>query len=263
MSEQLSKVDLTTIGHDPNRGWVKWLPKASEVLGSIYNNRLIIFTPQTHEYTKKAAQDSGWQVIVEDNACNPINGARWSALKKGLDLEGDYLVLADADRAIRAAIVDPDGLLKVAQKTQQFDFVIVGGSKEAVKSHPRSIRIVEEKKSAVVSNILDINGDDIGNNRGFFGFSKDFTKLLVTNPFREDDETDTFFPIMAKALGASIGYIECDRLAGYERPFYQGLSPELGALVNSTYADYQKRRKHVLRAIRTAYRIANSYNLRY
>jgi hypothetical protein len=286
MKEQQPEVILTAIGHDPEGTWATPITQGASKINEIYNKdaKVIIFTSKTNQATVKAALDTDWQVVIEDNPQSPINGSRMEALRRGLALgsKGNishddikakvndyYLNYWDGDRLFHAALVAPDELKALKTEIPKYDFFIAGASPESLQTHPESMIRWEAEKSRFFGHFLDFKGDIA--NRGTFGFSRQFANWLLSSSYIETDETDALFTAKALAFNEflkeagiktkGIGYAEYERLTNFENWRYEGLTPEQSREKHNTEEESAKRKQSVKACIETFAKYANLYRI--
>lgn len=268
MSKLESSSCLTVVGHDPEGRWAPYFPEINETIDYLYSNKLISFTSDTHPTTIDSAGNCKWQIVVEESS---INEARYRAVARGLVLDDGFINYWDGDRLLHAVTVAPDELEEWTRIIQKYNFLIMGATAWAVKTHPRSESVWEGVKSWWLGKYLGFEGDIA--NRGCFGFSREFATFISTYQLAEDDETDSLFPMLALAYQKSltengllqpnrgIGYKEYSRIASYEDWIFEGLTQEESARRKSSLPDFARRKSHVYAILKTADKIAKMYGL--
>lgn len=268
MLDTVREVIVTTIDHDPNGTHAKHFLNVNETLDSLYTKKLISFTDVTNQTTINAAQDLGWEVAVGKYSTNP---ARFRAVERALNQSGQFINLWDADRLIYAATVSPTELRDLITETVKYDFLIVGATPDAIKTHQSSMTVWESIKSWRVGKYLGIEGDIT--NRGCFVMSRELATFVTAYKLEDHDETDSLFPMLALAyqkslrdsnqfqLSRGIGYKEYEKIVSYEDWLFDGLSPEESARRKNTVEDFERRETHVKRILDTAQKISSMYGL--
>lgn len=266
------KICLTAIGHDPSGSWTRHIENTGQILEQIYSERLISFTPVTNLLTVSAAEESGWQIIIEDSS---IGVARMRGIERALSTSCKSVNLWDGDRVLYAATRAPNELADFVDYMPAYDFSITGASLDAIKTHQSSLTSWEGVKSWYLGYYLGIEGDIA--NRGCFGFSREFATFLMTHLTgfeKETDEVDGIFPIMAQVFQKFIqngevvstgrqatGYKEYPIIASYEDWIFEGLASEESKRRKNTKADFMKRGRSVLRQIQVCEGIARRFGL--
>lgn len=274
MSEKVKEFNtcLTAVGHDPSGSWGKHIRNTSGILDRIYPERLISFTPRTNSLTIKAAQETGWQVSVEESS---IGEGRMRAIDRALATSCGFINLWDGDRILYAATSSPDELTEFAYFMKEYDFSITGGTSTAIETHQSSLTSWEKVKSWYLGYYLGIEGDIA--NRGCFGFSREFATFLMTHLTgfeKETDEVDGIFPIMAQVFRrfiesgeiegtgrGTIGYKEYPTITSYEDWIFEGVTSDESRNRKNNKRDFMRRGYSVIRQIEICEAIARRFGL--
>jgi hypothetical protein len=208
----MSRVSLVSTLHDPT-GWsIKPLRTQAQLLGEIYDRRVVVATKGTSPAVVDALESSGWVLVPPRSniGVDFISESRRRVLRAGLEGGADYMHLVDSDRVLHWAATYPSELRETVARIPDFDFTIIGRTPRAFQTHPRNQRETEAIANRVFSLIYGKDADITAASRGV---SRAATEVILKHSTGRFFDNDSEWPIILICKSElKIGYAEAEGL---------------------------------------------------
>lgn len=191
------------------RGELSRLQRLLPQLQALYHRLVITLPPQvSHDVVDalKAMDEEKIVVVVTGEWAH----GRYSAVRRALDTEADFVHYVDMDRLLRWVETRPEEWQQTVSTVQQHDFLVIGRSKAAWKTHPHALRQTERIANMVFSHLL---GKPLDLSAGSKGMRRAVARFIIdhTQPERALG-TDSEWVVMAQRGGFEIASLEVDGL---------------------------------------------------
>ena len=138
------------------------------------------------------------------------SAGRFSSLKHSLVYDPAYIQYADMDRLLRWVETSPEEWRKVLSKIPEQDYLVIGRTQQAYRTHPQALIDTERLSNQVVSYLV---GRDMDVSAGSKGFSRWAAEFILANTQPEHPlGADGEWTVLLHRAGVTIGYIEVDGL---------------------------------------------------
>ena len=117
----------------------------------IFKSSYIAVTPSTHQKIISTLNDLEFQTLIGPK---DINGIYKEPLKNALTDEPDQIFYCDFDRILHWAMAYPNELKNTVISHLYHDFLLIGRTSRAFKTHPETQTITENIANHVASQIL-------------------------------------------------------------------------------------------------------------
>jgi hypothetical protein len=201
---------FTATHYDPDGNLYHLLSKTLPLLQSIFPTITISAhektDPRTLELFTKAGVDLRFRVERDPiNELPQVGFYRRQALSLALEHQPNHILLADLDRMVHWANYYPGELKNCLNKIQSVDFLVIGRTPRAFKSHPASMTSTESIINTVFKTISHWEWDVVAATRGL---SAAAAEHLIN--FSADDTfgCDASWPLLLKQAGTfSLDYL--------------------------------------------------------
>lgn len=199
--------------HDPDGRLRKYISRYIPRLSKIYSGMHIVVTTATDSDLIEELEKQGVVIHSQEGkgvGAEFIGDARRQALRASLKTSHGHTHFADFDRIIRWAETYPEELRSIVESIPEHDFLIIGRTKRAFNTHPRSQTETEKLPNKVCSLLLGREVDITAASRGI---SKRAAEIILRYSRSRFCETDSEWPIIIHCKSElSIGYVEAEGL---------------------------------------------------
>jgi hypothetical protein len=144
---------------------------------------------------------------------------RYIALRQALELDTDYVHYADLDRLLRWVEIRPDEWMNALQMIQTCDYLIIGRTQHAFRTHPQALQQTEAISNRVVSHLI---GQPVDVSAGSKGFKRAAGESVVQYSVPGHAiGTDGEWSVLLHRAGFEIGYLAVDGLDWESADRYQ------------------------------------------
>ena len=161
------------------------------ILNRIYSKKGAVMPKSTDAGLVKLLRDDGWH--LENDRKVGLGNVRRQVVRIGLKLGTGHMHFCESDRLIVWASRYPNELADVASKISRFDFLVIGRTNRAFRTHPRTQRDTEAVTNAVCSLLLRKSLDVTCASRGL---SRSAASYLCARSTAEGYETDVEWPFL-------------------------------------------------------------------
>ena len=178
------------------------------ILDRTHSRKGAVVPKSTRRSLVETLRSDGW--VVEFDKGRGIGRVRRQALRLGLALGTGHIHFCEADRLTVWAQRRPEELARIARRILDYDFLVIGRTERAFRTHPRTQRDTEAVTNAVCSLLLGRMLDVTCASRGF---SKRAAQYVVAKSKASGYETDVEWPmLMFGRREFRSGYIASDGL---------------------------------------------------
>lgn len=167
----MPSVTLVSTLHD-SAGWsIAPLKEQADLLGELYERRLVVVTKMTSPKVVDALEASGWVLVSPKSniGVDYITDSRRRVLRAGLDGGTSHFHIVDMDRVLHWAANYPGELRETVARIPGSDFTILGRTPRALQTHPRNQIETEAIANRVFSLIYGKEVDITAASRGISG----------------------------------------------------------------------------------------------
>ena len=144
---------------------------------------------------------------------------RYAALQKALETPAAQIHYADMDRLLRWVETRPEEHLRALQTMEKVDYLLMGRSEAAYRTHPQAMIQTEAISNQVISRLI---GQAVDVSAGSKGFSRCAATFLIENTKPERAiGTDGEWTVLLHRAGFLINYLEVDGLDWESADRYQ------------------------------------------
>jgi hypothetical protein len=225
-------VTLVSTLHD-SAGWsIKPLIEQSDLLGKLYDQRIVVATRGTSQTAIVTLENSGWTLVLPRSnlGVEYITDSRLRVLKAGIKGGTEHVHLVDMDRVLHWAANYPHELREIVGRIPELDFTIIGRTARAFRTHPRNQMDTEAIANKVFSLIY---GNEVDITAASRGVSKKAAEILVKYSKGRYFDGDAEWPIILLHRGElNMGYIEAEGLEWETRLKRKHMALPDGSLVD-------------------------------
>lgn len=208
----MADVSLISVIHDPDGGLIKPIRLRVSHLARLYQGMYVVATQTTDNRIIEELERNGCVVEFQRDGVGTkfIGDARRMALSASVERGHAHSHFADMDRILHWVDAYPNELRSIIQNISHHDFLVIGRTRRAMNTHPRSQLETEGLANTVCSLLLNREVDITAASRGIF---LDAAELILRYSKARYCETDSEWPIIIRCKSnMSIGYIEVDGL---------------------------------------------------
>jgi hypothetical protein len=206
------KVGLATIYHDPQGRLSDQASRALPVLTGIFAGLAINATVATHPKLLANFTDIAVvrQAPLPQDGRAKIGWARKEAIELALQLDCPFIMYCDGDRILHWAEYHPEELRQVIQQIGGSDFTVLGRTRRAFETHPRTMRDTE----AIVNHVFELaSGYDWDVTAAARGLSRPAIEAIAAGCFDDEFSTDVSWPLFLQRQGGfSFSYMATEGL---------------------------------------------------
>ncbi len=174
---------------------------------------------------------------------------RWSALKAALDFSPSHIHYVDFDRLLRWVEKSPAEWQAMIEKVERCDFLLIGRSPAAYRTHPRALIETEQISNRVVSSLVGQRVDASAGSKGFSCRAVEF--ILEHCPPGHALGTDGEWTVALHRAGYLMDYVEADGLDWESADRYQDSAADTDQQVDAARL-YDQDVKHWQRRVEVA-----------
>lgn len=251
--------------HDPSGSLLDHLRRYLPNFSRLYSGMYVVATTVTHRDLVKELKMQG--CVVEFQRGGGAGGefiseARRQALRASVRDGHKHTHFVEIDRIIRWEETYPDELREVIKQIPRHDFLVIGRTKRAFDTHPRSQSETEKLANEVCSLLI---GREMEITVASRGKSKKAAEIILKYSKAKYCETDSEWPIITlRKSEIPIGYMEVDGLE-YEDWIKHNEEVEKAGGLKEWKNDIDRNPERWLHRIRTAKRISevaiSTYNM--
>ncbi|MCL4466888.1 MAG: hypothetical protein M1389_12830, partial [Chloroflexi bacterium] len=157
MSE--TRYALAVTVHDPEERWLARFFPALRELSPLYARRAASCTAATSRRTLAALEDAGFDVLTSPNG--RVGESRRSAIRSTLaDPSVEVVHYADLDRLLHWQYAFPDELRRTLALAPRSDYVALGRTERALRTHPRVQVLAETLTNAAFAALGGLDAPD-------------------------------------------------------------------------------------------------------
>lgn len=208
------KIVLAATHHDPDGRLYAQSARILPQFGQRFGAMAIQATHLTQDRSVALLEDAGARVRrqapTDGLGLNQLGRARRATIELALQLEPDWMLFCDFDRALHWAERYPAELGSVLARLAAFDFTILGRTPRAFDSHPRIQRDTEATVNYVYAAISGHSWDTTAAARGL---SRQAAEAILAGCPDESIGTDVSWPLFIERVAhMPIGYIATEGL---------------------------------------------------
>lgn len=144
---------------------------------------------------------------------------RWSALKAALDFSPSHIHYVDFDRLLRWVEKSPAEWQAILGKVEGCDYLLIGRSAAAYRTHPRALIETEQISNRLVSSLV---GQQVDASAGSKGFSRQAVEFILEHCLPGHAlGTDGEWTVALHRAGYLVDYVEVDGLDWESADRYQ------------------------------------------
>lgn len=206
----MPKIALITVTHDPSGKNIKLFNELKEDFEGIYSELFITMSDVSSIKLMEVMKKSKFNVKVIPK--NGAAAARREVLSFGLSGQSDYYHYCDFDRLLTWGKNHMNELKQVTSNPEGYDYLILGRTERAMKTHPEEWIETEKITNKICSLELGMNVDITA---GSCLFSKDSAVYL--NKYSKEKMTDAEWPMIVHRIAKlDIGYSPVEGLEYHE-----------------------------------------------
>lgn len=209
------KIVLALIHHDPPGALCGQIEQGLPVLNKLFDALTVQVSSETSPQIAALYGAAGADVQQRAQApaadILPIGKARRTVVDRACQIEADFVMYCDGDRALHWAQHEPDELARVVARLPDHDFTVLGRTPRALQTHPRPQReteeIVNHAFAAASGHAWDITG-------AARGLSRRAATAIVAGCPEDSVGVDGAWPLFLQQEGGySLAYLQTEGLA--------------------------------------------------
>ena len=204
----MSDVALAGVMHDALGSIKEFVPIYFPLLSKIYSGMYIVVTSTTDPATVNELEKTGVNVEVQDGGgvgLQYISDARRQAIRASLLNGHGHTHFIEIDRLMQWVSKYPEELASVVKQIPDHDFLVIGRTRRAFKTHTRCQIETEGLTNKVVSLLT---GREIDYTCASRGISKEASEIILRHSKTDHAGTDGEWPMIIHCLtDLSIDYI--------------------------------------------------------
>ncbi|WP_404443193.1 hypothetical protein LG307_14260 [Sutcliffiella horikoshii] len=206
----MPNIALLTVTHDPTGKNIKLFKELQKEFEDIYSELYVTISDESSNTLLEQIQKSKFNVKVIPK--KGAAAARREALSLGLTGHSDYYHYCDLDRLLTWGAYHIDGLKLLTSKLPSCDYLILGRSERAMKTHPEEWIETEKITNKICSLELGMNVDITA---GSCLFSRESAEYI--NDYSKEKMTDAEWAMIVHRIAKlEIGYAPVEGLEYHE-----------------------------------------------
>ena len=201
-------ITLVSTLHDPEKMLSRMIAEYGSSLKQVFRSLVVTVSPNTHRHIVRLLEDTGIKILIcSENVVETYK----TALRSGLDENAQHLMYCDFDRALHWVRTYPLELSRIAGILTDYDFLMLGRTQRAFKTHPETQTKTESIANQLGSKILGFKQPrDIMS--ATWGLSDPVGEFLLKTPYRNKYGFYCEWPIVAWHSAKKHEYIEVEGL---------------------------------------------------
>jgi hypothetical protein len=208
------RVGLAIIHHDPQGRLYPQIATLLPELGGIFIG-LAVYASAAAHLDSLACFAAAGALVRQDTVTPTLHGpqigrARRSAIALALQLDCAHVMYCDSDRILHWVAHHPQELGHVVSQLGGHDLTVVGRTRRAFESHPRTQRDTE----AIINHVFHLVSGQAWDVAGAArGLSRPAVEAVVAGCPDEEISTDVSWPLFLQRAGVfSLAYLEAEGL---------------------------------------------------